>query len=41
MTVLKYYIIGVLVCFLISLLFEHLYFGHNGQKLACFGDDSL
>ena len=31
MTFLKIYIIGVLVCFLISLLFEHLYFG-NGRS---------
>ena len=31
MTFLKNYIIGVLVCFLISLLFEHLYFG-NGRS---------
>ena len=44
MTVLKYYIIGVLVCFLISLLFEHLYFG-NGRagtvKLSTIGADFL
>lgn len=31
MTFLKIYFMGVLVCFLISMLFEHLYFG-NGRS---------
>lgn len=44
MTFLRIYIIGVLVCFLISLLFEHLYYG-NGRgetvHLKTIGEDLL
>ena len=40
MTFLKIYLMGVLVCFLISLLFEHLYFG-NGRSETVHGTTIL
>ena len=44
MTFLKIYIIGVLVCFLITLLFEHLYYGNGRSEtvhLKTIGEDFL
>ena len=32
MTFLKFYIIGALICFLIAMLLEHLYFGNGNSR---------
>lgn len=44
MTFLKIYLVGVLVCFLVALLLEHLYFGNGRNEtvhLNTIGENTL